>query len=354
MPGLSQRSAHAFGRGCVDRCELAGIDDGELVARSVLAGQRAEGSARLPGCVEGDSGRVRDMSYADVAHRSAARRSRRGCVRSPACHWWRRSSRSPRARRRRMLDVPPDNRSEPGHTSQLHGRLCRLICRSEDRVPGVRTLQNRARDDDHHAVGDRVPTDRGFTREAIRVLRDLPHAGDEGAWSQGRGRRRAARANALSGVEAQRLRRGTAQLPVVSHAGGGGGHTDCVRSRRAAQRPRAPYVRRRQCLHAADARPLSAPVGCGRHGGRDEHVDRRDCGDPSKIDRRVVNRARRTVGRTACRGYPCAKPHRSQAADRLSVSPHMAPRERPRSEWASRVRIRCHRAERRHCRQRQR
>ena len=48
----------------------------------------------------------------------------------------------------------------------------------------VRPLQDRAGDDDHHEIGDRVRTDRSAARAAVRTVRDMPHADDEGPWAR--------------------------------------------------------------------------------------------------------------------------------------------------------------------------
>ena len=205
-----------------------------------------------------------NVSHADVAHRGADQWASRRGVQSPARGGQGRSIRSPCPRRRRLLDMPSDYRPESRHTRKFHRRLRGFAFGRHGLVPGrptaqahVRPLQDRAGDDNHHEIGDRVRANRSPARAAVRTVRDMPHAHDEGPWPRGRRHWRAARAGPLSGVEAQRVQRGATQLPVVPHAGGRAGHADCVGAWRPAQRIRAPHVRRRQFLHAAFAQPVS-------------------------------------------------------------------------------------------------
>ena len=80
---------------------------------------------------------------------------------------------------------------------------------------------DRCRPQDDHAVGDRIRAGRGSAHPAVGAVRVVPHADHTGLWSRRRGDWLAARADELSGVAAQRVQQGAAQLPVVSHAGRG-------------------------------------------------------------------------------------------------------------------------------------
>ena len=288
---MPQRFAHALRRRCVDRRELAGLDDGQFVARSVLAGRRAEGSGRSPRCGTGDSGRLRHVPHAHVANRGAYQRFAGKRLRPLASHSRKRTDRSSRPRRRRLLHVPSDYRSESRNGRQLYRRLRRLHRRSPRAclrvahgTAGVRPVQDRARDGDHHAVGDGLPADGSHAHTAVRSVRDLSHARDASARSQRRGDRRAARTDAVPGMEAQCIRRRRAQLPVLPHAGRRRRHTHCVRARRAQERPRTAHVRRRQLLRATHAQSISSRSGCRGHGRRAGNVAEGHGRQSSEID----------------------------------------------------------------------
>ena len=222
-------------------------------------------------------------------------------------------------------------------------------------APDVRTVQDRARHDDDHAVGDRLSSRPRRVHVRQSELCATCHTlVTKARGPEGRSHRRAARADAVSGMEAQRVRGRTAQLPVLPYARRRGGHADRVGAGRAAQRLRAPHLHRRKFLHAAHAQPVSRRPGCRRDEGRDGGVDRRDARQSSEIDGRTVDRSSRTIGRPADRRRPRAEPDGPQAADRISIAPRMAALHRSRSRRAHGVRIGSCRAERRDSRQRQR
>ena len=71
------------GRGRLDRRDLAIDDDGELGARSVLAGRRAARDDRPPDARGGDPGRMRRVPHADgAADRARGGRQRARCSRT--------------------------------------------------------------------------------------------------------------------------------------------------------------------------------------------------------------------------------------------------------------------------------
>ena len=65
LPRVPQRADHALGRGRVDRRRVARLDDGQLRARSLLAGVRPARDDRSPDEEGGDRGRVLDLPHAD-------------------------------------------------------------------------------------------------------------------------------------------------------------------------------------------------------------------------------------------------------------------------------------------------
>ena len=198
-------------------------------------------------------------------------------------------------------------------------------------APDVRAVSNRARDIDDHALGNGVSADRGAAREAVRALRDLPYARHQSTRPKRRDHRRAARADAVSRVEEQRVCRRAAQLPVMPYARGRGGHADCLGARRSAQRFCAPHICRWQFLHAADAEPVSRRAASDGASRRDGCGCRHHACESADSDRRGFRRACRSRERQASGGCRRAQPDGSQVADRLSIATRMASRRGSRS-----------------------
>ena len=80
LPRLPQQPDHAGGRGRVDWRDVAVHDDGQLGARSVLAGRGAPRDDRSPHARSGDPGRMRGLPHADGSARSRTRRAARATV----------------------------------------------------------------------------------------------------------------------------------------------------------------------------------------------------------------------------------------------------------------------------------
>ena len=251
---LPQRPADAVGRGHLDRLRLAREHDGELVARSVLAGERAPRDrsiipsrrrtiedecsichmpiTRYEAKLRGEQGR----GVRAPAVRLPTRRRPRGCGRRvvlgvpPDRHG--RSSARARASTAASSSTPPDARTTrpeygPFEIDTGHTRIMRTL------VEGYRPTQA-----DHIRQSELCATCHTLLTKALGP--------------GGKVDRRAAGAGAVPGVAAQRLQ-GHAELPVVPHAGGEGAGADHARVRRAARGRVAAHVRRR---------PTSSCSGC--------------------------------------------------------------------------------------------
>ena len=263
------------------------------------------GSDRSPRCGTSDSGRLRHVPHADVPNRGAYQRFDRAAsstilpvTRASG------SDRSSRPRRRRLLHVPSDYRSESRNGRQLYRRLRRLhrrspracLRRAERPVFGPFKIERGMTTIMRSATGFQ-PTE-ATAHTAVRSVRDVSHARDASARSQRRGDRRAARTDAVPGMEAQCIRRRRAQLPVLPHAGRRGRHTHCVRARRAQERPRTAHVRRRQLLRATHAQSISSRSGCRGHGRRAGNVLKATVDNLQKSTAELsIDRAERAGGR---------------------------------------------------------
>ena len=140
------------------------------------------------------------------------------------------------ARRRHLHGLPSDRARPARHARQLQRQLRRRRAATRRHAPGLRAARRRRRAAANHALGDRLRAGRGAAHPRVGAVRDLPHADHRGARPRRPGDRLAARADELSGVAAQRVLPGGAQLPVVPHATGAGTRPRRVGARRRSRR----------------------------------------------------------------------------------------------------------------------
>ena len=177
-----------------------------------------------PNAVGGHPGRVRGVPHADGARRSRARLAARArCSRTCRSPTARSRAAAAGGRRRLVHRLPSDRARQLGTRESFNGDFVDPA----DAAPTARALifgpyQIDRGPADDHALGDRLRAGRGAAHQAVGAVRDVPHADHAGVRPERRGHRIAARADELSGVAAQRLQHGRAQLPVVPHAGSAG------------------------------------------------------------------------------------------------------------------------------------
>ena len=142
------------GRGRLDRRELARHDDGQLLARSLLAGARPARGDRSSGACRGDRGRVLHLPHADDhAIRPAPRAAHGRGLRAPADRRPAGRIRWPRTACRARYAIRSQRAT--WHARELHRRLRRStspVLPARSRC-SVRSRSMRART--HHAVVDR-------------------------------------------------------------------------------------------------------------------------------------------------------------------------------------------------------
>ena len=220
LHGLPQQPCDAGWRGRVDRRDLALDDDGQLGARSVLAGGRAARDDRSPHTLRRDPGRVRRLSH---AHGDTYRPRVWGQGRSV------RSSARPSATQAELRRLAADgvscsvchqiSKERLGTRESFNGEF--VIEPTPD--SGVRPIFGPYRVDTGRKTIMRSVS--GFAQEEAPHIKQSElcatcHTLITTAFGpNGRGGRIAARADELSGVAAQRLPSRGAKLSVLSHAG---------------------------------------------------------------------------------------------------------------------------------------
>ena len=182
LSGLPQRPGLAVRRGRVNRERVARIDDGQLVARSVLAGVRPARDDRSSVTQGGDRGRMRHLSHADGADaRTLRRRARRG-IRAPANRTVGFGHERPCRRRCVLHTLPPDKQRAAGDGRQLHRWLRRQARASLGRTD-LRAVSGRRGQDPHHALCDRGHANGEPPHPAVGAVRHVSHAVHEGSRS---------------------------------------------------------------------------------------------------------------------------------------------------------------------------
>ena len=203
---VPQRPDHERRRGRVDRLRLARDDDGQLVARSVLAGERAPRDARSSG---------------------SRRRRSRTPARAATCRWSATPRRWTGGRRKVFAHLPFKARRDGGSLAEdgVSCSLCHQIGTARLGTPESFTggfeidppdAQGNHREygpyavDPGHTLVMKTSTEGFVPAQAehirkLRDVRDLPHADYRDARSRRQAGRPAAGAGAVPGVAAQRL-----------------------------------------------------------------------------------------------------------------------------------------------------
>ena len=248
-----------------------------------------------------------------------------------------------RARRRRRVvhPLPPDRRRAARHARELRRRL-RDAAAAGRRAPDVRSVRDRSRTDDA-SCGRRPASSRPrpSTSASRSCARRATRCTPRRIGADGRRRRLAARAGAVSRVAAQRVPR-RAELPVVPHAGG---------QRIDARSPRCWASRaRRLARHTFLGgnffmlrmlnryRSRARRDGAARRSSRRRRRPRCGSSRPTRRTSRSTRAARSGERARARRRRP--QPDRAQAADRLSVAPCLAARDGARRSGRIGVRVR--------------
>ena len=318
LHAVPQQPDDAGGRGRFDRAQLARVDDGQLRARSVLAGGRPTRDDRSPERRRRHRGRVFDLPHADGPQRRRTRTAAR--------------ARCSRICRSASTTSPTTLLAHDGVSCTLcHQISSEKLGTPESFVGGFVVA---GRQPSPRPIFGPFEVEKGLTtvmrssaefqptqgdaHPAVGAVRHVPHAHHEGA--------RTRRARSIGELPEQVLYQEwqhsafatrTAELPVVSHAGGRAADADHVGARRAARGIRAAHVRRRQLLHAADAQPVSASISASRRCRRSSTRRRaRTIAEPPVADGDRVGRARGDGGGPARRRRRRPEPDRPQAADR--------------------------------------
>ena len=149
----------AGGRGRLDRRDLARHDDGQLGARSVLAGERAARDDRSPVARGGHRGRVRGVPHADgAADRARGRGQGRG-LRAPADRGAPGARHDSTARGRRRLVHRLSSDRAPSGSARARASTATSRCAAASPTASA-SCSARSQADagrrTHHALGDRL------------------------------------------------------------------------------------------------------------------------------------------------------------------------------------------------------
>ena len=221
-------------------------------------------------------------------------------------------------------------RSRPTGSARARASTANFVLRptpADGARVDLRTVPDRRRPDDDHALGERLRAGGGAAHQAVGAVRHVPHAHHAGARTERRGDRIAARADELSGVAAQRLQHAKQRSCQSCHMPAAPGPIRSLGARRRARHAGAARVRRRQRLHGAAAEPLSHRArrrgAAGRARGHRAGDRSASC---SRTRRRSTLSAPRSRAGTLAFDVDDSESHRPQVPDRVSVPPRVAAR----------------------------
>ena len=200
-----------------------GIDDGELRARSVRPRQRPprdRSTIRRVGAEIEDECAACHVPAAQKTAHAAGGHGRVFCA--PGTATARADALDALAARRRVVHgLPPDRIRPARHAGELQRQLRRRLAARQRTAPRLRRRSPPdAGPQPHHALGHGLRAGAGAAHPQSELCATCHTLITEARRSGRSDHRIAARADELSGMAAQRVRRRAAQLPVVPHAAG--------------------------------------------------------------------------------------------------------------------------------------